>query len=314
MSHDVIDPKAFRQVLGNYPTGVTVVTTVDADGTPRGLTANSFTSVSLDPPLLLVCLGKTTASHPVFMASTHFAVNVLAEDQRDTSSLFASKAPDKFEQAAWQCGPAGSPLIDDSLAWFDCSVHQRVDAGDHTILIGEVKAMGQRSARPLGYCQGAYVSFQLAQAAQEAASHQASVAAVIETPEGVLMQILPSGQLTLPSAAHLGEEGDAGQAQGLRGWLQARGVTATLDFLFSVYETPQGACIVYRGRADSVPAEALAQHALKAIPVGQLASLALPDTALQAMLTRYARERAENSHGIYVGTAQQGAVHALAAA
>uniref|UniRef100_UPI0025BA7325 flavin reductase family protein n=1 Tax=Aquabacterium sp. TaxID=1872578 RepID=UPI0025BA7325 len=160
MSHNVIDPKAFRQVLGHYPTGVTVVTTVDAEGVPRGLTANSFTSVSLDPPLLLVCLGKATASHPVFMASTHFAVNVLADTQRDTSNLFASKASDKFEQAAWQPAASGAPLIDDSLAWFDCRVHQRIDAGDHTILIGQVQAMGQRSGRPLGYCQGGYVGLQ----------------------------------------------------------------------------------------------------------------------------------------------------------
>jgi len=102
-----IDPKAFRQALGNYPTGVTVVTTVDADGTPRGLTANSFTSVSLDPALILVCLGKTTASHPVFMQAERFAVNILAEDQREVSALFASKSPDKFAQAAWHTGASG---------------------------------------------------------------------------------------------------------------------------------------------------------------------------------------------------------------
>ena len=168
-----IDPKAFRQALGNYPTGVTVVTTVDADGTPRGLTANSFTSVSLDPALILVCLGKTTASHPVFMQADRFAVNILADDQRDVSGLFASKSPDKFAQAAWRTGTTGAPLIDGSVAWFDCTVHQRVDAGDHTILIGQVQDMGQRTARPLGYCQGAYVGFQLAQAAQEAVARHA---------------------------------------------------------------------------------------------------------------------------------------------
>lgn len=177
MSHDVIDPKALRQVLGHYPTGVTVVTTVDADGLPRGLTANSFTSVSLTPPLLLVCLGKATASHPVFMGSTHFAVNVLADHQRDTSNLFASKASDKFEQAAWQPAASGVPLIDGSLAWFDCTVHQRIDAGDHTILIGQVQAMGQGSGRPLGYCQGAYVGLQALPSTAPAAAQPASATA-----------------------------------------------------------------------------------------------------------------------------------------
>ncbi len=295
-----IDPKAFRQALGNYPTGVTVVTTVDADGTPRGLTANSFTSVSLDPALILVCLGKTTASHPVFMQAERFAVNILAEDQRDISGLFASKSPDKFAQAAWRTGTTGAPLIDGSVAWFDCSVHQRVDAGDHTLLIGQVQDMGQRTARPLGYCQGAYVGFQLQQAAQEALARQALTAALIETPQGVLLKPVAGG-FDLPTAVDVAS---------LLGELKRQGVQASVDFLFAVFDTPQGARIVYRGRASAAAELA----GLRGIPVAALPTLNLPDGALQAMLTRYAQERAQDAFGIYIGNQDAGEVRPLAAA
>jgi flavin reductase (DIM6/NTAB) family NADH-FMN oxidoreductase RutF len=296
-----IDPKAFRQALGNYPTGVTVVTTTDVDGTPRGLTANSFTSVSLDPALVLVCLGKSTASHPVFMAATHFAVNILADDQREVSGLFASKAPDKFAQAAWHTGVTGAPLIDGSVAWFDCTVHQRVDAGDHTILIGQVQDMGQRTARPLGYCQGAYVGFQLAQAAQEAVARHARTAALIETPQGVLLAESAHG-LDLP---------DATDVAALLADLQRQGLHASVDFLFAVFDTPQGPRIVYRGRCGALPSDATG---LRCVPLADLPGLGLADTALQAMLNRYARERAQDAFGIYVGIQDAGEVRPLAAA
>lgn len=296
-----IDPKAFRQALGNYPTGVTVVTTREADGTPRGLTANSFTSVSLTPALILVCLGKNTASHPVFLASEHFAVNILADDQREVSGLFASKQPDKFSQAAWHAGHTGSPLIDGSLAWFDCKVHQRVDAGDHTILIGEVLDMGQRTARPLGYCQGAYVGFQLAQAAQQAMGGQARTSALIETPAGVLFKTGPQG-LDLPTADDL---------QTLLHSLASQGLNASVDFLFAVFDTPEGSRIVYRGRAPGV-------HQLPegwlGVAVAELPTLNLNAPALSAMLNRYARERAQDAFGIYIGNQDEGEVRPLAAA
>ncbi len=296
-----IDPKAFRQALGNYPTGVTVITTTDTDGTPRGLTANSFTSVSLDPALVLVCLGKTTASHPVFMQATHFAVNILADDQRDVSNLFASKSPDKFAQAAWHAGQTGSPLIDGSVAWFDCSVHQRVDAGDHTILIGQVQDMGQRTARPLGYCQGAYVGFQLEQAAQAALARQARTSALIETAQGVLFTEGAKG-LDLPTDEDVA---------GLLSKLSAQGLHASVDFLFAVFDTPEGSRIVYRGRADQA---APMPAGLRCVPVSGLPTLALANSALQAMLNRYARERAQDAFGIYVGNQDAGEVRPLAAA
>lgn len=151
------DPRAFRRALANFVTGVTVVTTTEDDGRPRGFTANSFTSVSLAPPLVLVCIGDTAASRAAFDRCEAFAINVLGEAQRPVSDIFASKAADKFAQVSWRPGRAGAPLIAGCLASFECAVHDRRQAGDHLLLIGEVAAFDAHDGRPLLYGQGGYL-------------------------------------------------------------------------------------------------------------------------------------------------------------
>lgn len=133
-----IDIAEFRRALGAFVTGVTVVTTIQPDGSPRGFTANSFTSVSLDPPLILVCIAKTASSYAVFSQTKHFAISVLAEDQKAVSGVFASKAADKFSQVAWHRRVTGAPVMEGAAASFDCATHEVIDAGDHIILIGRV--------------------------------------------------------------------------------------------------------------------------------------------------------------------------------
>jgi flavin reductase (DIM6/NTAB) family NADH-FMN oxidoreductase RutF len=183
-----LDALEFRKALGAYPTGVTVVTTKDPEGVPRGFTANSFTSVSLTPPLVLVCLAKAAHSHEVFTGASTFAVNVLAETQKAVSSLFASKQADKFESCQWHTGTTGAPLIDGAVARFDCRTHQCVDAGDHTILIGEVQGLHHAAdERPLGYCRGAYTSYQSEQLLVAATASSSRVGALIETSQGVVL-------------------------------------------------------------------------------------------------------------------------------
>ena len=150
--------RALRDAFGRFTTGVTVVTTREAGGTPRGFTANSFSSVSLDPPLVLICIGNNAHSAPAFRAAPHFAINVLCEDQQAISTLFASHAADKFERTEWVEGPHGAPLLPGSLATLVCAQHRLVDAGDHVILIGEVLETQVRDALPLGYHRGRYVS------------------------------------------------------------------------------------------------------------------------------------------------------------
>lgn len=298
----VFDAQAFRKALGSYPTGVTVVTTRDADGTPRGFTANSFTSVSLTPPLILVCIAKTAHSHATFVAAPSFAVNVLADSQRAVSSLFASKQPEKFGQCTWTDGITGSPVIEGSVATFDCRQHQCVDAGDHTILIGEVVDLRQQQSRPLGYCRGAYVGYQNELDVEMAARQHARVAALIETPQGLLLIQDAEGVYRLPSAPRLGQPDDG---KGLRSLLKAIGITATLDFVFSVYEDEQGPWVVYRGQGSDLP-----QRQLGAVccPLDELDQIKVADDATRTMLNRYARERREDVFGIYVGDAQSGDV------
>ncbi len=152
-----------RQVFGSFMTGVTVVTTIDRQRRPRGLTANSFTSVSMEPPLVLVCIGQSAASHAEFCSTDYFAINILSVTQQSLSRLFASKAVDKFEQAMWRQERSGSPVLEGALAWIDCAVHEKITVGDHTILIGRVLDLGRNHGLPLGFFGGSYIDFDLDQ-------------------------------------------------------------------------------------------------------------------------------------------------------
>ena len=159
MHSNAIDPKLFRQLLGCFPTGVAIITTTDANGQPAGLTCNSFSSVSLEPPLVLFSLRKASSLVSVFSEADGFAINILSQRQDALSGRFASsKIADKFEGVAWRSGPLGMPIIEDCLASFECSVYARHDAGDHCIFIGEVKQMGEGCAdQALVYYKGAYM-------------------------------------------------------------------------------------------------------------------------------------------------------------
>jgi flavin reductase (DIM6/NTAB) family NADH-FMN oxidoreductase RutF len=154
-----LDIAELRRTLGSFLTGVAVATTLDEKGNPKGFTANSFTSVSLDPPLVLVCVDKSAGCYPAFAATSHFAINILCDAQQHVSRAFASKSSDKFAGMAWVSGITGSPLFPDSAAWLDCGLHNRVEAGDHLIVIGRVLSFGHSPAtRPLGYHRGSYIA------------------------------------------------------------------------------------------------------------------------------------------------------------
>ena len=156
MSESTFDPRAFRRALGNFATGVTVVTAADSTGRQVGVTANSFNSVSLDPPLVLWSLDKRSNSHEVFEQASHFAVNVLAADQIDLSNNFARPKDDRFAEIAYEPGEGGAPVFADCSARFHCEKFQQVDGGDHWIMIGKVVAFDDFGRAPLLYHQGAY--------------------------------------------------------------------------------------------------------------------------------------------------------------
>lgn len=151
------DPRTLRDALGCFATGVTVVTCLDTDGQPAGLTVNSFTSVSLDPPLLLVCLAKRAASAEALVGASHFAVNVLQTGQQPASIRFSTRDQDRFGATPWSTGEAGAPILRDSMGVFECARHAVHDGGDHHILIGQVvKATFDAKLDPLLYFRGSY--------------------------------------------------------------------------------------------------------------------------------------------------------------
>ena len=157
----VITPEDFRRVLGHFAAGVTVITTTDTEGRPTGLTATAFTSVSLDPPLVLVCVSHKSQSYPALMERRQFAVNFLRREQEDISRRFATTRLDKFDGVAYRMGALGLPVLSEALAHVECvAVNQHVE-GDHTVLIGRVDACETAtSGDPLLYFRGQYGSFE----------------------------------------------------------------------------------------------------------------------------------------------------------
>ncbi len=150
------DPLAFRQALGAFVTGVTIVTTLDPDGQPSGLTANSFNSVSLDPPMVLWSLALDSTCLPAFRTAGWWAVHVLAAGQEGLSNRFAQRAAPKFEGLATEAGPGGIPLLDEYAARFICRAAFEYEGGDHAIFVGEVLAFDHRKVAPLVYHRGRY--------------------------------------------------------------------------------------------------------------------------------------------------------------
>ncbi len=150
------DPRQFRRALGNFACGVTIVTAIDADGNKVGVTANSFNSVSLDPPLILWSLDKRSSAWETFQAAQHFTVNILASNQIELSNGFARPADDKYAGISFRQGFGGAPVFDGCSGNFQCSLFEHIDAGDHWILIGKVEVFEDFGRAPLLYHQGGY--------------------------------------------------------------------------------------------------------------------------------------------------------------
>ena len=153
------DSAKFRQVLGHFPTGVTVVTAAPADG-PVGLAVGSFASVSLDPPLVAFFPDRGSSSWPKIEAAGAFCVNILAEDQEDVCRRFASKGDDKFAGLGWKPAASGAPVLDGVLAWIDCDIDEVLDAGDHFCVLGRVRDLEvAHDGAPLLFFRGGYGRF-----------------------------------------------------------------------------------------------------------------------------------------------------------
>jgi flavin reductase (DIM6/NTAB) family NADH-FMN oxidoreductase RutF len=151
-----IASEEFRRACGRFATGIAVATVLDALGRPHGLTVNSFSSVSLEPPLVLICVGRNVTVADAFRAAEFFGINVLAADQREISDRFARKGLDRFANIPWRRGKTGSPLLAGVLASLECAVHQRIPSGDHEILVGEVVQAHVSEGSPLLFYASGY--------------------------------------------------------------------------------------------------------------------------------------------------------------
>ncbi|WP_034658731.1 flavin reductase [Chelativorans sp. J32] len=150
-----VDSRGFRQCLGQFSTGVTIIAT-EHDGRRAGVTANSFSSLSLDPPLILWSISRTSRAFPIFSEATHFAVSILAEDQIPVSQRFASKEEDKFASIDWCPGQNGAPVIKGSAGRLECTRHSVLDGGDHLLIIGRVTHFEREERKGLIFSQGRY--------------------------------------------------------------------------------------------------------------------------------------------------------------
>lgn len=150
------DEASFRTVLGHFATGVTIITAMDGDE-PVGVSANAFTSVSLDPPLVLFCAAKASSTWPRIERAGRYTVNILNEHQEDVCRVFATKGADRFSRIGWRPSSNGQPILHDSLAYLDCELEQQHDGGDHVIVVGRVQELGVLSEEgPLIFYRGGY--------------------------------------------------------------------------------------------------------------------------------------------------------------
>jgi flavin-dependent trigonelline monooxygenase, reductase component len=298
-----LDHRALREAFGTFMTGVTVVTAHDAGGNPIGFTANSFTSVSLEPPLVLVCLANTSRNYDALTQASGFAINILSEHQMDVSNTFARPVDDRFAAVGWRKGPHGSPVFDGVSAWFDCSFHKTVEAGDHVILIGKVEAFETNPAPGLGYARGAYVT-PAAEAEALSQSTNLVVSALIERSGEVLLLEDDAGGLALPETS----VGKDGASAALAQLIEATGLSAEAGFIYSVFEN--GA----RGQqhisflcqaADGTPKQGY-------FTVLNPATMKdITDPVVRVMLERFARESRMGNYGVYLGNQSSGNVRPI---
>jgi flavin reductase (DIM6/NTAB) family NADH-FMN oxidoreductase RutF len=308
------DRRLFRDMLGSFMTGVTVVATLDQHGERRAFTANSFTSVSLDPPLILVCLAKSASSLKAFSEAEDYSVNVLGDWQRDLASAFASRGTDKTE-ALGNLSSNDPPVLDGSLTTLCCSQEQLVEAGDHVILIGRVRSFKAGAGQPLGYFRGGYVAFGLAVQSLERLAVPLLIGGLLSEDGRVVLCRRPgASEFEIPVAPlHPGER----HSSVIRDLFLRLGIEANPLFPYSVFQE--------QGQLQTTmvfTVEPMAPVSLGTRPDGtEIAAFGEADepwklvkgAMVQGMLTRFFREQAAGTFGLYCDTADGGRVAPIGA-
>ncbi len=299
--------RSLRDAFGSFLTGVTVVTTVDGSGQPLGFTANSFSSVSLDPPLLLVCPGRFLTSFSIFETCSAFAVSVLAEGQEDVSNTFASFTGDRFKEVAWSPDMQGIPVIDGAAAHFSCKTSKVIPAGDHLVLIGAVQDYACSGATGLGYVGGQYFSIGLERRAGTAPKpgHPAFVGAIVEYDGQVLLEATEKG-LRLPQL-RIGDTSHVRHA--LEKYLVGRGLKATLGSAYSIFDDRDSGIRHTYFRARAADGETGGMGIF--MPIADLNGMSFFSKGQASMMARYALEHETQDFGLYVGDESSGDVHSL---
>lgn len=302
-----MDVRALRDAFGAFLTGVTVVTTVNERGEAMGFTANSFASVSLDPPLLLVCLAKTSRNCDVFLDAKGFGVSVLSEAQKDISNTFARPVADRFSDVHWHIGPFGSPVFDDVAAWFDCSMHNVVDAGDHFVLLGRVEGFENGGKQGLGYARGGYFTPTLAENKLFASMDGGLVLSVVaQHNDQILLVQDQKGGWTLPFIQKTTDE----NLEQLEDRLSRQlGLPLKIGLLYSVYEDNKSGVqhVIYRADLNQGELRQGRFFPMQGVPLDEIG-----DSAIRNTVRRFTQESTLGNFGIYFGNQESGYVHAVA--
>ncbi|MFT4726770.1 MAG: flavin reductase (DIM6/NTAB) family NADH-FMN oxidoreductase RutF [Granulosicoccus sp.] len=301
-----LNPKELRSAFSSYMTGVTVVTAKHHDGTFVGFTANSFTSVSLDPPLLLVCPGNHLNSFSVFETCDTFAVNVLSESQESVSNEFAKSKGNRFGNVAWQLDANGCLVIDDCSATFSCRVHSRELMGDHLVLIGEVIGFDYSGTPGLGYCSDGYFTLRKEREANAVASPTglAGFAGALIEYEG---QLLLTSERESNSVPNISIADGQGARSALSAHYQSLGLNISIGPVYSVYDDVASGkrYTFFTAKAESSTTGGLGEF----YDINALSSKQFKDTAQKEMVKRFQTEFETKVFGLYLGDANQGEVH-----
>lgn len=299
------DPKVLRSAFSSYMTGVTVVTACTDDGSLVGFTANSFTSVSLDPPLLLVCPGNHLNSYKTFEQCEHFAVNVLSDSQEFVSNEFARSKGDRFSVVDWSADDNGCPIIAGTSASFSCCVHSRQTMGDHLVLVGEVVGFEHSATPGLGYCSNGYFTLGREREANAApATGQTGFTGVIIEHEG---QVLLKESDGVKSVPHFAIADGEGARSTLVDHINSQGLSLSLGPVYSLYDdkTKGHRYTFFTAKASTATTAGMGSY----YPIETLADSRFVDIAHTDMVMRYRNEYQTKAFGLYVGDAIQGEVH-----
>ncbi|APA89927.1 flavin reductase (plasmid) [Paraburkholderia sprentiae WSM5005] len=299
-----INPRELRDAFGAFMTGVTIVTTAGDDGKPLGFTANSFSSVSLDPALLLVSIAKTSSNYQTFSTTGHFAINILAEGQKDLSNTFARPSDDRFADVSWRLSANNNPLIGDVSAWFDCITHTVIDAGDHALIVGKVEAFHSAGYAGLGYYRGGY--FTPAKVSAEVITGQkVVVSAIIARDDKVLLIRNADNKWSLPSK----EIGKEGADKALAEIFAKYQPDASASFIYSAYNNTETHYQYISFLCSAPPDEAAVSGEF--VSLDEIGPDQFQDAAVASMLERYRKESQLKSYGMYYGDHSQGTVRPL---